>query len=101
MQMIVFILVSLLALWWLFCTWSAISSHRARVLLPPEERGQPDEPSERIFEVRRPRDMHPIVRVIHTVIAVVIVLSFYFIMLPFCVHAWIVRDSDKRHDRVA
>src|SRR4029077_3795601 len=97
-QMIVYILVALLALWWLFCTLSAISSHRARVSLPPEQRGQPEE---RIVEKRLPRDMQPMARVIHTVIAVVIGLAFVLIILPFCVHAWFVRDPDKRHDNVA
>jgi hypothetical protein len=100
MQMIVFILVSLLALWWLFCTLSAISSHRARLSLPPEERVQPEE-RERIFEVRPPRDMHPMTRVIRAVILVVIVLPFMLIMLPFYVHARCVRDPDRRHDRTA
>jgi Na+-transporting methylmalonyl-CoA/oxaloacetate decarboxylase gamma subunit len=104
MQMFVFILVSLLALWWLFCTLSAISSHRARLSLSPEERGQPEE-REQIKEVRPPRDMHPVARVIHAVINAVIViviwLSFVLVMLPFYVHAWFVRDPDKRHDHVA
>ena len=79
---------------------SAISSHRARLSLPPEQRGQPEE-RERIVEKGLPRDMQPMARVIHTVIAVVISLAFAFIMLPFCVHAWFVRDPDKRHDNVA
>jgi uncharacterized ion transporter superfamily protein YfcC len=98
MQMIVFILVSLLALWWLFCTFSAISSHRARVSLPPTER---DEPEERIKEARPRRHMHPITWVIRAVIVFVIGLSFMFIMLPFYVHAWFVRDPGKRNDPVA
>ena len=98
--MIVFILVSLLALWWLFCTLSAISSHRARLSLSPEERGQPEE-REPILEVGPPRDMHPMARVIHAVIAVVVWLSFVLVMFPFYVHAWFVRDPDKRHDHVA
>jgi hypothetical protein len=94
MQMIVIILVSLLALWWLFCTFQAIESHRARLSLPPEQRGY--EPPEQIFEARPRRDMHPVARVFRAVIVGVLGLSCMFIVLPFCMHAWFVRDPDKR-----
>ena len=98
--MVAFISVSLLALWWLFCILSAISSHRARLSLSPKERGQPEE-RERIFEVRPPRRMHPMARLIRAVIVGVLGLSFVLIMLPFYMHAWFVGDPDKEHDHVA
>src|SRR5262245_5698657 len=97
MKMVAFILLSLLAMWWLFCTFCAISSHRARRALPT---GREQSEEHQILAVSSRRDMRPIARMIHSVIGVVLLLCFMLIMLPFYVHGWFVGYPYKKHGPV-